>query len=344
MNRKWIATLFSAIMLLASVPGCAGETEDQAAAPDAALPQSSSAAQPSSAAEAAADGMELFNAYIDINNMMIGEVYPALETYFGYVAEQAEFTLFDPDYGCYPINSARFEQLESVYRIAGAKADKDTLDQTFLAMYPSIKTVMAAINGIEEYTRLKSFKEDGYAKGKEYHAVLWPAYQEFEILGEAYLNEVAAAANARREDNLQRMKDEGYEALYAMNRVIDTAGEILDAIDGQGINDSNLMGLDAEALQPLYDTYVREAAGCRDILGDEEQVKSEGLDSTNTSLFASKLEETEAALIDLWDRVRMQEPGEESRLDLTAADAGTIRNFSDLNNELIELYNNVIAG
>lgn len=68
--------------------------------------------------------------------------------------------------------------------------------------------------------------------------------------------ELDYVAQERLVESLQIMKEEGYIVLYGINMMLNCATAIQTELYNQGITDENLIEMDLEAIQPLYDEFV----------------------------------------------------------------------------------------
>lgn len=290
---------------------------------------------------------ELYNAYIEVNNFMLGRVSDSLERYFNYVdIEQEEFALLDPDYDyydCYSLSEYDIEQVESAYEMVNSKSDKTSLDEAFLKMYPSLKMVISTLNDIEVYTEMKSFLDDDYQKAKEYHANLLSALADYMDDGDAFMAELDIVANERQEKAYERMKEEGLEVFYAMNRVLDLANDIETELYNQGVWDENILDMDLEKIQPLYDEFVENVDALLAYDNDEEKLAAEGISKYGWwNSFIRDLKDTKFSLTEVLQKVK---DGEElSQFDINASFSGqcSLSSFDAGLSSLINDYNNII--
>lgn len=288
----------------------------------------------------------LYNDYIEINNFMLGRVYDSLDRYFSYVEFQEEFVLTDPDYWCYSMISGDMEYLEEAYELASAKSDKSTLDEAFLAMYPSLKQLMVILDDVYDYTDMKSYLDDDYAKGKEYHAALWNAMAEYEVTGETFMDELDIVADQRNAESLKMLKNEGYETLYAINMVLTCAGEIQDALYEQGVTDENILDMDMEVIQPIYDEFVANIEVIMANSENEEQLRYEGIpvNSAYWHTFLSSMKDTKVSLTEVLQHVKDGEPLDEfDTLISEIAGNCSLASFDTGVSEMIDDYNRMVS-
>ena len=289
------------------------------------------------------DEQELYNLYVDINNYMVGRLYDSIERYFKYVDFEEEFSLIGNGYTCYSMLDSKLEKIEDAYTMASSKSKKTALDEAFLAMYPSLTTLFDTLNSIYEYSDLKSYMDDDYAKAKEYHAVLWTAYAEYAATGTAFMDELDIVAQERQMESLKIMQEEGYEVFYNINMMFNCAGTIQAELYYQEITDENLIEMDLEEIQPLYDEFVGYVETILSYQNDSEQLRYEGI-SQNSGYwitFLSALKDTKVSLTGIIQRVKDQKPvasyemnmhGVTGRDTIVSFDAGVSKMISDYNN------------
>lgn len=352
MKRKCYAAALVAAMVL-SLPGCGMFNSDVSGVLKNEFPSAEQSLMEDTQAELLAKETEedkkeqeqkLYNNYIEINNYMVGRVSDSLSRYFNYVDSQEEFKLLDENDGyfdCHSISESNIELLDEVYETAGAKSEKSSLDQAFLDMYPSLKTVMETLNDIYNYTDLKSYLDDDYEKAKEYHTVLMTAYAEYLAKGEAFYNEVETVAEKRQEEALAKMKEEGQEVLYAVNMVINLANDIEEELSSQGVWDDNILEMNLETIQPLYDEFVSYVEMVTEYNGDEERLSAEGISSSGLDSFVDDMKDAKVSLSEVLEKVKNGESL--SEIDLYTTDiAGycSLSSFDEGVSAMISDYNN----
>ena len=288
---------------------------------------------------------ELYNTYIEINNQMVGRFDDVLVSYFEYVDFQEEFVVLEEDYWCLSNISTFYDYMDYANELLDYKSEMDALDEAYLDLYPIMEELAITLDAVAQYTDLKSYVDDDYARGEVYHAVIWEAYAQYEYLSDIFYNELDKVAAVQQKEDMENMKAEGYVATYSIMKLLTTAQEIQDAIYAQGVDDYNLIELDTEALQPLYDQYVEEVQICLGYLADEDLMYEEGfpVNSAYFSTFDDAVGESKVALTELFQRVERQEPVDEFYLDSFFADDGTIAKFDETVSEIINDYNKMLS-
>ncbi len=360
MKRK-SSIMLSALVMACSITACNGggisdsasrivsgnqETKQESVAD---TPESTvSAEAESAAAELSEDEQqELYNAYIDVNNFMLGRLTDSLERYFSYVdIEQEEFTLLDADddyFDCYSLSESKIDEVENAYRLADMKGEKDDLDKAFLNLYPSLTQIITTLNEIESYTEMKSYLDDDYAKAKEYHETLMNAMMAYLDTGDVFMEELDAVATERQKEAYDQMKAEGYEILYAMNMVIDLANDIESELVEQDVWDENILEMDLDKIQPLYDEFVTYVDSLIAYSTDDEQLAKEGISSYSLDSFIRDLKDTKVSLTEVLQKVKNGEELSYSDLVITSmAGQCSLSSFDAGLSALINDYNNMI--
>lgn len=351
-NKKVLALLVTATLSLSLLTGCQGDKPASTDTPSSAQTQeaqeSTQAQETQPAPEEQADSedlmdTEMYNAYIDANNLMVDSFYDVLETYFNYVAFQEEFELSDPEYWCSYYTENDKKILKTAYDLAQAREPKEAVDNAYITLYPVMEKLMDAVNEVEQYTELKSYVDDDYAKGKELHAVIWNAYNEFEPLSDTFTEALRVISDEQEAKDLAQMKEEGYEITYTMNILLSQAQDIQTEIYAQDIYDDNVVDLDLEKIQPLYDEFVATVDTLMGYFNDKEMLAQEGFTEggVDTYHFKSKVEEIKVALTDLVQRVKDNEPLTDFELDSSMPADGSVSNYDDKVSELIDSYNDM---
>lgn len=292
----------------------------------------------------------LYNTYIEVNNFMLGRVNDSLDRYFNYVdIEQEEFTLLDEDddyFDCYSLSDSKIEEVEYAYEMASSKGDKSALDEAFLDVYPSLSTVISTLNDIETYTEMKSYLDDDYQKAKEYHATLMEALWDYLDKGDVFMSELDIVASEQQEKDLADMKAEGYEVLYTMNKVLILAGDIESELSDQDVWDENILDMDLEKIQPLYDEFVANVDALLAYSEDEEKVAAEGIpvNSAWWSSFIRDMKDTKVSLTEVLQKVKDGEELSYSDLMITEiAGNCSLSSFDTGYSALINDYNNMVS-
>lgn len=347
--KRRLAAAFAVMMLAVTVTGCAGKTPaasvDEADHETSVQEEEPEEEEPAELSEE--EEQELYNLYIDLNNTMVGRLSSSLSKYFEYVDFQEEFTLLDgEDYFCYSVSESTLEDLDRADELVARKQEKSEVDEAYIALSPVVRELIQALNEVQAYTDEDSFLEDDFAKGKELHAVVWKSCNEYEPLGTDFVDRLSTVASAQRAEDLEQMKEEGYVVTHALVSMISTAQEIQTAIYEQGIEDDSMMlQLDTEALQPLYDRYLEEVETVLGYLHDEEALTNEGYPTQSAyyMTFEDAVENSAEELKEIFRKVAEQEePGGYGIVNVFTVD-GSIAGFDNKVSAMIDDYNRMIG-
>ncbi|MDE6621500.1 MAG: YiiG family protein [Lachnospiraceae bacterium] len=355
--RRKSSIILTALMMACSVTACQGasissgrsvfENVDTTADDAPETPASTETESEMSSEELEELEQELYNTYITINNFMLGRLDSSLERYFNYVdIEQMEFTLLDEDddyFDCYSLSEYDIEDVENAYEMASSKKDKSELDEAYLKLYPSLSSVIETLNDIEVYTDMKSYLDDDYQRAQEYHTALMDSLVEYIDTGDAFMAELDIVAKEHQEIAYAQMQEQGFEVFYAMNMVIDIANEIESELYEQDVWDENILDMDLEKIQPLYDEFVSYVDDLLAYNEDEEKLAAEGISKYGWwDSFIRDLKDTKVSLTEVLQKVK---DGEElSQFDIGSNFAGdcSLSSFDVGLSALIRDYNNMI--
>lgn len=286
----------------------------------------------------------LYNIYIDINNAMLGRINDSLIRYFTYVdVESEEFKLLDESdnyYTCYSLSSP-LSDVEEAYEILNGKSEKDTLDQAFLDMYPSITNLLNTLNEISDYTSPQTYLEDNFAKSQEQHTALLNALAEYYTTGDIFLTELDIVADARQQESLEMMKNEGYVVFYSLNMVINLGKDILDELYVENVWDDNILDMDLTKIKPLYEEFCTYADALLAYDDDQEALQAEGLsNSAYWSIFIMNMKSTRDSIAKVIAKVEAGEALSEFDLAITSVSGQcNLSSFSTGVSDMIDSYN-----
>lgn len=137
---------------------------------------------------------ELYSAYYDISGSALFDMYSDLESYFEQAGNGEIFTLSDKKNGEYSIKGGYdLDDVDKAYLSAEAKSEKDSLDQAFIELYPSLKEMASILEEIADYTNTLSFCEDNYESAQVYHTTLLKTYKKYMRALRLFVRELDAA-------------------------------------------------------------------------------------------------------------------------------------------------------
>lgn len=344
MMKKRRIILCLTLLAAFTCAGCSGKKEETAPASEETAAEAEEPEEkiPEFTEE---DEAKLYNLYIDINNSMVGRYNDVLERYFEYVDFQEEFTLFKDYYSGISMISTFYDAMDEADELAARKPEKSELDEIYIELSPVMRKLAETLDEVAEYTEEDSFEQDDFARGRELHAVIWENYSEYERLGTEFLNALGAEASGKREEDMEQMQQEGYEATYAIMKMIDTAQQIQTAVYEQGIDDSNMLELDVDALQPLYDQFMEERQTVLEHMADTDAMYEEGypVNSAYYATFEDGVEKAGEELEEIFKNVREQKAPGSIQIESSFIVSGTIGGFDAKISAMIDDYNTMLS-
>lgn len=339
-KRILIATTICALAL----GGCqAGKPADAKKGAETETETTEEATQPAWGEE---EDLELYNSYINVYNFLVSQLNSSVERYFKYVNYEEEFSLAEgkTDYDTHSIGDSKIEEVEKAYKLLADKTDKNALDDAFLNMYPSLTTMMDCLNDIYNYTDMKSYLDDDFAKGKELHGVLWTSLNEYLAAGEVFDEELVKTEKEQRVKSLQKLKDQGLEALYAISVMIDSAQAVQAELYDQEVYDGNILDMDMEKLQPLYDEFIQNVDTVLEVCKDESKLSDEGIPihSAYWGTFLSDMKDTKKSLTSVIQKVKEQTPLTQSDTLITRQGNTSLASFESGISAMVNDYNHFI--
>ena len=284
-----------------------------------------------------------YNAYIDVYNLTTGRLADSIDRYFDYVAVQEEFVIPEYYYGCYELTENDIKDADLAYQLMESCEEKDALDENYGAFHPYLMNMINTLNEIHKYTELKNYIDDDYAKGRELHAALWTAINEYYDALEPFAAELMAAAELRTAEDLENMKESGQETMYTMIMLINSAQDIQTELEIQGIENENVLEMNLETIQPLYESYVGYLESLLEMAENEEQLKKEGVayDNISWKFLLDSAKDAKVSMSGVIQRVRENNPIQ-SYEDLNLAGQATISSFHKGVSEIIKNYNSLL--
>jgi len=331
--------------MMAAVAGCAKKETASAPAEDAEneISEEAEEEKPAALTEAEEDG--LYNTYIEINNMMVGRFEDVIGRYFEYVDYKEEFEPLRDSFSLYSVISTFYDNMDTADELVARKTEKTDVDTAYEALSPVMRELAQALDAMEAYIENEEYLEDDFAKAKEYHAVIWKACADYDVLSIDFIDKLGAVASLKREEDMQMLKEEGYEITYAIVSMIQTAQDIQNAIyDQEIVDDSQILDLDVETLQPLCDQYAEQVDTVLGYLSDEEAAMNEGypVNSAYFVTFTQAVEKSKEELAALLQRVEEQKPVDSISIASEFTVSGTIEGFDTKVSAMIDDYNSML--
>lgn len=292
-----------------------------------------------SEAELASLQADKFNAYISVNNFMRDRLVTVASGYFRRVMPQEEFQMqeYKTDYWCNSLGSSYYKLLDEADAYCEGEPAMPEVDAAYKKLSSNLRSLMEAFDAIYNYGELKTYKDDDYAGAMELHAQVWPLYMSYLELSTDFFAAVDTMSREQQMKDLELFKEYGYDAHYTFSLLIIKGQEIQEAIYMQEVSDENLLDLDLETLQPLYDEFVQLVNDALAIT--DEQIEAEG--GFSISLFSSSVKDAKVSLTNLFDRVKKQRPLESYEINSAFPSSGTVSEFEEKMGDLVNRYNSL---
>lgn len=310
-KNRLLTISFLAAVLAAGITACQGPSKTDATGKAAQTEAESETAQTEPEEEAWGEDKQnsLFSYYQEMDMDWARNIDSAVTRYFKYVAFQEEFSVGDNGYDASHISKYNLENAGRLHKLLEEKEYQDELDLAFKQAYPSMTKMMEVINKISEYADMKSYVDDDFAKGKEYHKELWEAYQQYV----PNMDEFRRLYDIQSRERLMQVREEalnsGQTARYEAASVLEGGKALLDEIKAQGLTDKNILEMNLETMQPLYDEFLAHVNALLE-LPEEESALSEG-GITNPRFwddYVDVVKETKTSMTLLLQTVREKKP------------------------------------
>lgn len=347
MKKQLLIGIAAAILALSGCQGGTTEAGKAAAGAETATgpTMAPTLPEPTLPAWTEDDETDLYNAHVDLYNSTLTSIDDALNRYFRYVEFQEEFVHTNDTYFTNSFIENDFKRIEKINNMLANKSERSALDDAFLALDAPLTELMTMLNEIYEYTNMKSYLDDDYAKGAEQHALLWGMLEPYQNIAWTYSDALTTESDRRQMESLEEMKEDGYEILYAVNLTIISAQAIQNELYAQGINDDNMIEMDLTIIEPLYQEFIENVDLVLSYKDNEEQLSKEGLTSftsLNWSTFVSSMEDTRSSLAKVMDKARRQEPLSQSDRMISMPGNTSLVSFSGGVSAMIDNYNRMI--
>jgi len=248
---------------------------------------------------------KIYNLYLEINNSLAERIKSCTDRYFRYVELQEEFSPKGKDYSTLSISGYLLDEAKELYRIIEDKQDKSELDQSFINLYLPMTQLVEIINKINTYTELKSYMDDDFARGKEYHRELWEVYGTYMEAIDAFQNQFAVYSAAKLVKELEDFKESGDTALYEAASALRGAKALEAELMNQKITDQNAKDIDLEKLQPLYNEFLVHVNEILELSKNEDTISSK-MNSNHWKSYVDALKDTKTTMTELIQTVKEQ--------------------------------------
>lgn len=342
MKKRLLIGMAAAILALS---GCQGEIPGAGKAAAKMETTEETTVAPTLPAWTEEDETSLYNAHVDLYNSLLSDIDQALNRYFSYVEFQEEFVPMGDDYYTYSFSDYDFKKMEKLNNLLENKSERSALDDAVLELDAPLTEMMTLLNEIYEYTDMNSYLDDDYAKGAEQHTKLWGKLSAYQDIVGAYSDALMTEADIRLMKSLEQMKEDGLEVLYAVNLSMVSAQAIQNELYAQGIYDENMIEMDLEIIEPLYEEFIQNVDLVLSYNDNEEQLSKEGLADVGNiswSMFVDAMKDTRSSLTQVMDKARKQEPLSQSDLLISMAGRCSLASFDEGVSSMVSNYNRMI--
>lgn len=243
--------------------------------------------------------------YLDMDLSWLERIDSSLKRYFDDVQPQEEFVLNEKDYDLYSVSKYDISGMDKIREMLENKDERDALDESFLALYPSMSELMQVINKIYNYTDLKSYLDDDYAKGREFHKELWGPYQEYSQNVEEFRRQFALYSAKQLDEEQQQAMEAGQTACYEAASALKGAKALQEELNAQGLTDKTILDMNLDTMQPLYDEFLGHVNAVLDLTKDEAGLSEGGIRSVSIwEDFVDAMKDTKTSMTQLLQTVK----------------------------------------
>lgn len=339
--RKFSARWFGAWLLILALllPGCTGGQDSSGDSTADPTTTSSDADQTEESSQPV--DYTKYNAYLDVVESL-SEMEGLLSSYFTVVQNQPEFALIDGmDYGmladAFDFYLFDAGSMEIALGYCDADPDYPEQDELLTALNEPYMTMGGVLQDITGYMQFDDYLEDNLAQAAQLHTQLYAALTAFDEAALPFEEAMDALDQETEQQELDRLKSEGYDIAY-YSMILFNVAEKIDTEIWEQISQTQsetLPVLDMTNLETLYTEHQEAFAGLTTALADADQVATqwpeEGLRDSLQSYYAQLANNADVALTNFMTAARSQGDYSESYDSY----------FSSIS-RLIDQYNNSI--
>lgn len=280
-----------------------------------------------------------WNAYVDLNNDLEENFYPALHTYFKAFGNSLEYSpaenqsAVDGFIGA--MSSPGQLEREIDRALAAAQNPKTSLDEATGEMALRLKTLWDSLQRSRDYHLSPRL---GDQAAQETHAAIYESYLAFEASYAHFRRILNEQDSERRKQDLADMRQRGLVIRPSMLQVVDDAQAIQDFLNNQGITSVTLPSLTMDSFRPLYESLMVSLTQYAMALEGSRQSGREGLDNSRLAAFTQGLQAVKLSAESLIQRHRDKARVEEN----PHLHIGTPENYNQELGRLVDLYNSAI--
>ena len=294
--------------------------------------------------EESGDELTQYNNYVDFSNFLTGSFEDNIGRYFEGVMPEEEFKVIEGgNYTTVSFSDYEMEQVQNYLDQANAGTKFPDLDEQVKTLAPIVLETMKVYNEAASYGDLQAYKDDQYAKAQEIHSRLFPLVQSYIDPADTYTADIHSLSVERQQEEMQRMKDNGYTIRYDMLRIMDLKNQIIDAFAEQpNVAEANIADLDLTKIRPAYDELATLLLEFVPLSNDKDAAEKEGFDNNYyVTTFADAAGDFKKQIQELIDR---KESGKGfSELQFLWATDGSFQKISEAASKMTETYNRAIG-
>lgn len=287
--------------------------------------------------------LEKYNAYVGLNNVMMGRIQEVLIDYFEEVGMEAEPVIEKHfSYTMLSISSYNKSDVEKYLAYADQKPEFAQLDPSVVKLKPVINELISVLSEAHEYYEIKGYVDDKFAKSKELHTKIVNTYKTYETISNEFFDALEVMEEERTKAELKALQDADKMLRYSTIKTLLDAEEVAKEFETQGITAKNILELDLEKFKVKYNVLVEDLKALTEYSQDAARVKNEGFDSYNLESYVEKIKELKVAATNVIDRVNKKKKVDDFHLDssfFTENQEGTPENFNKHLGEAINTYN-----
>ncbi|MHA7962898.1 DUF3829 domain-containing protein [Paenibacillus sp. CAU 1782] len=227
---------------------------------------------------------EKYMAYTNISLYINDKLEQSLQFYFGKFGAGEELAI-DPtktnmENGIFLDLNKYVRDLEGSAQYPQQSPSLDKLDEAADALFPKLQELTANIAEADSYYKMKSYVDDGMAKGKELHSSIYAGYQETLPLIQSFDQEYNNHFMSLSAQKLGAFEQKDELVRYYSLKSIVSAIELEAALPPKGTPVNVETEMDRDLLQQNYQTLVDDLNQFIELSKDAERIKAEGIDSS----------------------------------------------------------------
>lgn len=239
-------------------------------------------------------------------------------------------------YGLYELNGDGQDCLDAIGKAKQMQPSLPAAETSADNYAAALKEAVARVKEIYPYYDREDYKDDKFARAKEFHPVLLKAFKDFEAANKAFVAEVDKLEDTVAQNNLKEY--EGKPELRAKFLVTESSIKAKRVLNQ--ISQTEFDKLDAATLQPLVEDFEKTVNDLKSLPTDSTDPKNIG-EQFNVRSYVSAAEEFLKSSKELMRRVRDKKPFSNSDLMMGEMTTGTPQNVVREYNEMIGAQNRI---